>query len=390
MSVDALIVDLAKPFNEEGRKAFLENIYYASSAIVQAEVSDMAVTLHLSEAVDRQALHADVSELATRTAKSSPKKGFKVVRGHDGAIHFDKDPYETLVERREVVPTDAGVFVFQGEFLNRLKAMDSVFRSYALGEGSTEQFLPVTVPVSSLQKAGYLKSFPQHAYFSAPVDRDFQKLKHVSDVADEGAVAANNLAGSDRILSPTVCYHCFESLRDVDLDGDVTITAVNQCHRHELKNAQSLTRLQTYTMRELVFYGSADYVEERRQAVLEHLIALLSAWDMRYKVVVASDPFFASGAEVKKAFQLLTASKLEVQAYLPYDDRWIAIGSFNNHQQTLTEPYNIRRQGEATHSGCVGYGYERLLFSLYCQKGFDASNWPADLSGAPAPDGPAI
>lgn len=374
-------VVLDKPMNEEGRKSFLESVYYLSNRISRVDFvgDDALLEADLPSETMWASLVEDVQELATRISASTPKKPFRVVHSYDGEIHYTTDPFEQLVASRDVVQTSAGVFVIQGEFYKRFRNLDRQFRTYAISRGSEEQFLPVTVPVKSLSDCGYLKSFPQHAYFASPVARDFSKLKHVSDVSKGGFVPSAELDASTTILSPTVCYHCFESLKAFDLTSNTRLTAVNQCHRHELKNAKGLSRLQTYTMREIVFLGEQEFVSSEREAILAHSTSLFESWGLRFRVVVASDPFFASGAESKKSFQMLTASKLEMQFYIPHSDSWLAVASYNHHQASLTDSYGIRLNSNGAQSGCVGYGYERLLYALYSQKGFDDAVWPATL-----------
>ena len=57
--------------------------------------------------------------------------------------------------------------------------------------------------------------------------------------------------------------------------------------------------------------------------------------------------------------------------YLPYEKKWLAVGSFNNHLDTLTKAYSIKsKNNKKINSGCVGIGYERLLYAIYSQQGF--------------------
>ena len=118
-----------------------------------------------------------------------------------------------------------------------------------------------------------------------------------------------------QILSPTVCYHCFETLRNqtVPVDGAL-YTAIAPCHRHESRNISGLSRLQSFTMREIIFFGSDDFVEMNRNEIQEHCKSYFIELGLKFRIVTASDPFFTSGAESKRIYQSALALKYEIQA----------------------------------------------------------------------------
>ena len=123
-------------------------------------------------------------------------------------------------------------------------------------------------------------------------------------------------------------------------------------------------------MREIIFFGSEDYVERNRNEIQEHCKSYFIDLGLKFRIVTASDPFFTTGAEAKRIFQTALELKYEIQAYLPHSESWISVASFNNHQQSLVLPYRIHiDSGSELHSGCVGYGYERLAYALYSQFG---------------------
>jgi len=58
----------------------------------------------------------------------------------------------------------------------------------------------------------------------------------------------------------------------------------------------------------------------------------------------------------------------------------VSVGSLNNHGAHFSKAYNIRLANEqfAT-TGCVGFGYERLIFLVLSQFGLDERAWPTAL-----------
>ena len=74
----------------------------------------------------------------------------------------------------------------------------------------------------------------------------------------------------------------------------------------------------------------------------------------------------------------MNQTKFEVKLYLPFKQQSISAVSINNHMETLTESYGIKG-GKNLISSCVGFGLERLSFSILSQYGFDRGNWPDTL-----------
>ncbi|GAH63441.1 unnamed protein product [marine sediment metagenome] len=75
---------------------------------------------------------------------------------------------------------------------------------------------------------------------------------------------------------------------------------------------------------------------------------------------------------MKKKSQLISESKYEIQALLPFSKKTISIASFNHHGKVFYDRFNITpKKPELTFSGCVGWGYERILYAILSQKGVD-------------------
>jgi seryl-tRNA synthetase len=119
----------------------------------------------------------------------------------------------------------------------------------------------------------------------------------------------------------------------------------------------------------VIMFGSASEVEDERQRWMEIAWDLVTALDLTARFVVAFDPFFAQAAKLK-AYQQLLKAKYELQVKLPEEDRWCAVGSFNAHGTSLTRAFNVKGPTETPlQSGCVGFGYERLLVAAVAQRG---------------------
>jgi seryl-tRNA synthetase len=367
----------------EAAKTFREQIYYVDSAIEDCALADGAINLTLqTQPADAAALADKVVTLATKTVESFRRVQTKTVFEFVGQPTNDQDPFPHLTQTRQVIPSGIGTFTYQGTFLKVMRGLDEFFRRFAVSLDAVEQSYPTTVPANNLATNGYLGAFPHHALLVSAAKNDFDSLGALS-----GAVAAGEtppLSAPTQALSPTVCYHCFESLKAQQIPAaGALFSGTAHCHRNEGKNVTTLARLQTFTMRELIFFGPAPAVEKRRQQIMDHARDTVKAWGLACKLLTACDPFFVSGAQAKRAYQSAMALKYELQVTLPHLNDSISCASFNHHQGTLVKSYEITGQGGAAlQSGCVGYGFERLAYALYSQFGTAVETWPGPVRTA--------
>lgn len=379
-----IVIETQFRMDGEAWKMFREQVYYIDPSIDKIVILDGKIHVLFKGDVFAEDTLGRITALAERTEKSFRRVKTDMVREYDRTIIYRADPQETLEMRGFCFKTGPGVFVVAGDALVVMQNLDRLFRKYALDLGSVEFHCPTTVPTRSLIDNGYAKSFPQHMIFAAPLDFNEEKVGAFADRAHHLIITpqemGNYLAASNQVLSPTVCYHCFEALRTSrEVPASGLITAVASCHRHESKVAEGLRRLQTFTMREIVMFGSAEKVDRLRHEIMDHACATLEKLDVKYRLVTASDPFFSSGAENKRGYQSLLKLKYELQVYLPYCDEWMAVASFNHHQSTYVQYYQLSGNGTIEQSGCVGYGFERMVFGIFAQKGFDYETWSDEL-----------
>jgi hypothetical protein len=131
-------------------------------------------------------------------------------------------------------------------------------------------------------------------------------------------------------------------------------------------------------MREIVFVGPRDYVLEQRDRCVKAAAALLDEWGLSYEIRSATDPFFIDEYSAQSSFQSAFELKFEVRADLPYAaGKTLAIGSFNYHQDFFGRSLSIKQpEGGSAHTGCVGFGMERLAWAFLSQYGLDLVGWP--------------
>ena len=139
----------------------------------------------------------------------------------------------------------------------------------------------------------------------------------------------------------------------------------------------SLERLWDFTVRELVFVGSPEFVLAGRDAVQRLARDFFATLELDHHVETAHDHFFGAEFRRQSAIQSAFELKLEVRATLPRKGKTLAVASYNYHQDFFGRRMNIRLpDGTIAHTACVGFGLERLAYALVSQFGCDPEAWP--------------
>jgi seryl-tRNA synthetase len=73
--------------------------------------------------------------------------------------------------------------------------------------------------------------------------------------------------------------------------------------------------------------------------------------------------------------------KFELLAPVASEEHLTAIASFNYHQDHYGKIYDIEYQGDAAHSGCMGFGMERVVLALLAKHGMNPETWPKSVRG---------
>lgn len=305
----------------------------------------------------------------------------RCLHSFEGQHTLHEGVFEALRDQGSVLPTGFGKLAYTGLVADVFQGLDEFIKGHCVKNGAQQELYPPAVEGETLHRAGYFDILAQHAYFISPLKTSLDALRAASEGTVLKASGEQHLQSPGWVMSPTVCHHCFESRKDAAVDLPLKITAINQCARYEVHDTHGMRRLRMYWMREFVLF------DEEESTVVEFLddgmnftIDALKRWGVSHEVVTANDPFFSNSATSKRTFQSMFALKRELK--LPIPGGSLACASFNNHQRSLVEPFNIQKSGSTDGkdiaSGCVAWGYDRLLYALFCQFGVDVSKWPAE------------
>ena len=98
-------------------------------------------------------------------------------------------------------------------------------------------------------------------------------------------------------------------------------------------------------------------------------------------MVPANDPFFGRAGKMMKLSQRDQGLKLEM--VIPVANAQpTACLSFNYHQDHFATTWGVQlADGAPAHTGCVGFGLERLALALFKRHGLDVQGWPSSVRG---------
>ena len=233
-----------------------------------------------------------------------------------------------------------GRATLSGLSLQLFTKFEEHFLRMALEADAQEHSYPSLIDNQTLRCAGYFESFP------------------------EGATRVNapGLA-HDCSLSPAVCYHCYPILAQSPLRKETAWTCQGKCFRHEKGHYEGLARLWEFTMREIVFCGPEDWVEQRREDWMKRTLRFCEECGLLGTLELSTDPFYGAASRGQQLLQRLKRLKYELRLTLG-DESTTAAASFNLHEAHFSESFGITStSGQTFHTGCVAFGLERWVLA---------------------------
>lgn len=299
---------------------------------------------------------------------------------------FRGHAFTCLLEAKEVTSEGRGILVL-GETVSALMDyFDSRFIDFADAMGAERREYPALMAADILDRCSYFGSFPQYVGFVSHVIEDPHLYNEFGDawaLKDKGGFSQDRYFKAGQcVLSPAVCYHCYNAMEgeQVAAGTERVVTARGKCFRYEAGNMIGLERLWEFSMREVVFIGTASGIRERRRLSLDFAKRLVDELKLIGRIEVATDPFFVANASAKRTYQAGFHLKYELRLELPAEAKSLAVASFNVHEDFFGRTFQIQTSaGEAASTGCSAFGLERWAYAFLAQYGFDQEKWPADI-----------
>ena len=287
------------------------------------------------------------------------------------------DIVRELRARNELWDVSPGLVGLRGDALSLLESIERAVIAIARAEGADEWRVPPGIPLATLARADYFRSFPQWLTAASHLSADERDLQRVAMAEDPASEARASLAPADSALLPAVCYHCYARFAGSTLEDAAVVTAQQLCWRHEGERLAPLERGWAFSMREVVCIGSADDVRHFLSRGRTRAVRLAVSLGLAAGIIEAEDPFFAPTSRGKGLLQRVKGLKREL--VLPIGSgRTIAAASVNDHETFFGDAFEIRlASGEWASTGCVAFGMERWLLAVLAAYGPYARDWPS-------------
>lgn len=266
-----------------------------------------------------------------------------------------------------------GQATLSGGLLELADRLDRRFVAMAGLWGATELRFPTFIAAAELERIDYFRSFPHLATFPVVLDADEANLARFTEgdpVDPDGGVKLSDLAPVRDVLTPAACYHLYAHHRGQAFDEPRWFTTKATCFRRE-EYYRPLERQWSFTMREIVFMGTAPEAAAFLEQATGAVEAFVGALGLRLSWVMATDPFFQPSKNPQYLMQRINPTKHE----LVFEGR-LAIASKNLHHDHFGRAFSISRKGEPVHTACIAFGVERWLAAFVRQFGADEAAWP--------------
>jgi seryl-tRNA synthetase len=387
----SLQTQLQTAIPDELAEEFLKRIPYVSEGIGNVRLlsggSLVAFDLRPGFEDQEEVVASRISEVAGKLCFNYRAGASRILAKQEAfPSRFCDDPHPHLLERGDIVSFGRGRYGFGPKLVRLMEYFDQRAQEMALQFQAEAYLFPSLVGADVLDRCRYLKNFPSSLNLVSHLREDHAVLQEFArSVQWDGQQLVYDRAsgsGVECLLSPSVCFHWYRWLRDTRLDRPRAITALGKCFRYESSNLTGLERLWDFTMREIVFVGPAGYVLESRDKLVELSTAYLNDLGLAYEISTATDPFFVDSYAVQAAYQQGFELKFELLVPLPYSRKKLAVGSINYHQDFFGRSFAIQAGSEPAHTGCIGFGYERLALAFLAQHGLNEKTWPEQVARA--------
>ncbi len=273
-----------------------------------------------------------------------------------------------------------GLYGRAGVFEEVIDGFENAVTKMAVGDQATRIHFPPGMPRKNLEKAGYMKSFPQPAGCVHSFMGDTIAHGKLVAMIDRGEDWTEMQDPTEIALTPAACYPLYPTVAAEGPvpEGGRLFDLKSYCFRHE--PSKDPGRMQLFRMREFVRIGTAGEVTSFRATWLERGEKLISSLGLPCVIDVANDPFFGRTGRVLASSQRDQGLKFELLIPVASDDNPTACLSFNYHQNHFGSLWGMNfADGEAVHSACVGFGLERTALALFRHHGTKVDAWPADV-----------
>lgn len=274
-----------------------------------------------------------------------------------------------------------GVYGRGPDFEDVRVRFDAYVSRAAADEGAEVMRFPPVMARSTMERNGYLESFPHLAGTVFGFEGTEAQAREQAARAAAGEDWSEFQRMSDLVLTPAVCHPVYPAVgrRGPLPEGGLTIDPGGS-YAFRAEPSGDPARLQMFHMRELVRLGAPEDVQQWRDRWREKAVEMLRRLGLDANLNVASDPFFGRRGRMLASSQREQELKFEVLVPIASDAEPTAVASFNYHQEHFSSRFGIKtHDGQTAHTACLGFGHERIVLALLKKHGLDVAAWPAEV-----------
>ena len=294
-----------------------------------------------------------------------------------------------LIRHGHLLPTGVDGLYGRGEVFERaVAAVDALVGRLAEGDRVEVLRFPPVMTRAGFEASGYFRNFPQLTAGVSCFCGDDADHRRALECAPEDGGWASHMRPADVMLTPASCYPVYPivAARGRLPEEGWLVDSSSYCFRRE--PSLDPVRMQMFRQREQVCFGSPERIRAFQSRWMERAMNMFERLGLPAATDLANDPFFGRAAPLMRNGQRSQRLKFEILVPISDPDRPNACGSFNYHVTHFAEAYGIHAaDGGIAHTGCAGFGLERIVLALMRRHGFDPDAWPAAVRATlwPAP-----
>ncbi|WP_418939781.1 amino acid--[acyl-carrier-protein] ligase [Paraburkholderia bryophila] len=291
---------------------------------------------------------------------------------------------DALVEAGLLISTGVrGLFGRSGQFERVVEALDALITRLGADQQAEVLRFPPAMSRPEFEHSEYLKGFPQlagtvHSFCGGEQEhqRVLQCLEHQEDWTE-------HQKPTYVVLTPAACYPVYPVVAQrgpLPEQGRI-VDVFSYCFRHE--PSLDPTRMQLFRMREYIRLGTPEQIMAFRSEWIERGTRMIDLLELPNNIDLANDPFFGRGGKIVARSQREQNLKFELLIPIESAEKPTACLSFNYHMDHFGLLWGIKtHNAELAHTGCVGFGLERLTLGLFKHHGLDIDTWPKTVRDA--------
>lgn len=286
-----------------------------------------------------------------------------------------------LIRFGHFIPSgEAGIYGRGEIFEDVRKRFEALVSSTAEPDRPERLRFPPLIPKSTLERAGYLHSFPHLCGSVFSFSGGEADALNLTEKADRGDNWGQHLSMTNVVLVPAACYPAYPAIAQrgpLPLGGATLDLGGSYVYRNEPSGDPA--RLQMFHQHEMVRIGEMEEVLDWRETWMRRACGIFETVGLDASLETASDPFFGRGGKLLAKAQREQSLKFEITVPIASSNR-TAVSSFNFHQQHFGSAFGIQlHHGAAASTACLGFGLERITLALFKAHGMDTRDWPVSV-----------